>query len=310
MSKHPGYTGYWRWQKDNSVNIKKQQLMSQIKPIVIVSLKESDINWIAHHVLFLAYVYYYVNTHKKTLHACGSWSVRSGLGWSFLFEKCWKEILVPFQKDGWWFVVPGSCGNISDGSSRSSRDGIDDRIPPTLSRADFPQSTTVTHACHNLNLKPNGQLVSSSSEDLLVGSSHSTPSRTLGAKPNNRNEARPPPPPYRHSRSTPSVVSSGSVVSQSQQHPQQLGKAGNQNSSSPAGTLMPTSSEWQDWQRDRWHIWQLLSSDSADTLPETLVWCQANQFSVFIYRSHCLMCVMYRKVVGLSSIVILYRQLE
>uniref|UniRef100_A0A8C4ZMB1 Rho GTPase activating protein 6 n=1 Tax=Gadus morhua TaxID=8049 RepID=A0A8C4ZMB1_GADMO len=30
-------------------------------------------------------------------------------------------------------------------------------------------------------------------------------------------------------------------------------------------------SEWQDWQRDRWQIWQLLSSDNADTLPETLV---------------------------------------
>ncbi|XP_060754714.1 rho GTPase-activating protein 6 isoform X1 [Neoarius graeffei] len=161
----------------------------------------------------------------------------------------------------------GSCGNISEGSSRSSRDGIDDQTPPTVSRADFPEGTTVTHACLNLNLKPNGQLESISSEDLPVSSSHSMPSPTLYPKPTNRNEARPPPPPYRHSRLTP--PSSSSVMSQSQQHPQQLGKSGNQNS--PAGTLTPTSPEWQDWQRDRWHIWQLLSSDNADTLPETLV---------------------------------------
>lgn len=212
--------------------------------------------------------------------------------------KCWKENFVLFPKEGCWFVVPGSCGNISDGSSRSSSYGTDDRTPPTVSRADFPQGTAVTHACLNLNLKPNGQLESSSSEDLPVGSSHSSPSPTLYAKPTNRNEARPPPPPYRHPRLMPSVVSSSSVVSQSQQHPQQLGKNGNQNSSSPAGTLTPTSPEWQDWQRDRWHIWQLLSSDNADTLPETLVWFHAKQLSVFIYRSHCLMCVMYRLVFG------------
>ncbi|XP_058237212.1 rho GTPase-activating protein 6 isoform X2 [Hemibagrus wyckioides] len=158
----------------------------------------------------------------------------------------------------------GSCGNISEGSSRSSRDETGDLTPPTVSRADFQsQGTAGTPACLNLNLKPNGQLKSSSSEDLPVGSTHSTSSPTLHSKPTNRNEARPPP--YRHSKSTPSQVS------QSQQHPQQHGKTNNQNSSSSVGTRTPSSSEWQDWQRDRWHIWQLLSSDNADTLPETLV---------------------------------------
>ncbi|KAF7689606.1 rho GTPase-activating protein 6 isoform X1 [Silurus meridionalis] len=165
----------------------------------------------------------------------------------------------------------GSCGNISDGSSRSSRDEIDDRTPPAVSRVDSPQTSTVTHPCLNLNLKPNGQVKSSSSEDLKFGSSHSISSPTLYPKPTNRNETRPPPPPYRHSRSTPSVISSNSAVLPSQQHIHQLGKSGSQSSSSPAGTLTPSSSEWQDWQRDRWHIWQLLSSDNADTLPETLV---------------------------------------
>ncbi|KAM9455106.1 rho GTPase-activating protein 6 isoform 1-T1 [Clarias gariepinus] len=169
----------------------------------------------------------------------------------------WHTTLKPGMQE---HTYAGSCGNISDGSSRSSRDGIDDRSPPAVS--------TLTHACLNLNIKPNGQLVSSSLEDLPVSSSsHSTHSPTLYPKPGNRNEARPPPPPYRHSRSS----SSNSIASQSQQQPQQLGKTGNKNSSSPTDTLMPTSSEWQDWQRDRWHIWQLLSSDNADTLPETLV---------------------------------------
>lgn len=149
---------------------------------------------------------------------------------------------------------------------------------------------------------------SSSLEDLPVCSSQSTPSPTLYPKATNKNEARPPPPPYRHSRLTPSVVSSSSFVSQSQQHPQQLGKTGNQSSSSTAATLTPTSAEWQDWQRERWHIWQLLSSDNADTLPETLVWCHTKQFSVFIYRSHCLICIMYRLVLGISSWLLRCRQ--
>uniref|UniRef100_A0A8D0CKB3 Rho GTPase activating protein 6 n=1 Tax=Scleropages formosus TaxID=113540 RepID=A0A8D0CKB3_SCLFO len=36
-------------------------------------------------------------------------------------------------------------------------------------------------------------------------------------------------------------------------------------------TVSPSSLNWQDWQRERWQIWQLLSSDSSDALPETLV---------------------------------------
>ncbi|TSK17844.1 Rho GTPase-activating protein 6 [Bagarius yarrelli] len=161
-----------------------------------------------------------------------------------------------------WSPTKGSCGNISQGSSRSSRDGADDQTPPSASRADFQQGFAGTRACLNLNLKSSRELESSSLEDLPISSIHSTPSPTLYPNTTNRNEARPSPPPYRHSRLTQSVVSSNLVTSQSQQ---------NQISSIPASTLMPTSTEWQDWQRDRWHIWQLLSSDNADTLPETLV---------------------------------------
>jgi len=28
---------------------------------------------------------------------------------------------------------------------------------------------------------------------------------------------------------------------------------------------------WLDWQRERWQIWELLSTDNPDALPETLV---------------------------------------
>lgn len=42
--------------------------------------------------------------------------------------------------------------------------------------------------------------------------------------------------------------------------------ANNQNSK----TL--TDPDWQEWQRERWQIWELLSTDNPDTLPETLVW--------------------------------------
>lgn len=41
--------------------------------------------------------------------------------------------------------------------------------------------------------------------------------------------------------------------------------ANNQNSK----TL--TDPDWQEWQRERWQIWELLSTDNPDTLPETLV---------------------------------------
>ncbi|KAM4048087.1 rho GTPase-activating protein 6 isoform 2-T6 [Anomaloglossus baeobatrachus] len=32
-----------------------------------------------------------------------------------------------------------------------------------------------------------------------------------------------------------------------------------------------TDPDWQEWQRERWQIWELLSADNPDTLPETLV---------------------------------------
>ncbi|KAG9262377.1 rho GTPase-activating protein 6 isoform X1 [Astyanax mexicanus] len=206
----------------------------------------------------------------------------------------WHTTLKPGLKEQ---NYTGSYTNMSEGSSRSSQEGIDShhssdpkqlvRTQPSLGVTDcrqHPAATRVGSSPHSgqrqlrLNLNPDGQSASSSSEDLPVGSSHSTPSPTVFPKPANRNDARPPPPPYGLSRPATSTFSSISPtslapVSSAQQCPQQgTGKTVAQNSSSsPGGALTPLSPEWQDWQRDRWQIWQLLSSDNADTLPETLV---------------------------------------
>ncbi|KAJ8254735.1 hypothetical protein GJAV_G00196810 [Gymnothorax javanicus] len=53
--------------------------------------------------------------------------------------------------------------------------------------------------------------------------------------------------------------------------PSQCRGLGPQTPISPAETTSPVRSGWLDWQRDRRQIWQLLSVDSAESLPETLV---------------------------------------
>lgn len=74
------------------------------------------------------------------------------------------------------------------------------------------------------------------------------------------------PPPYNaHHRLTNSQ--SSPQLATAQRRPPQPGRQ----SVAGESPMAPHSLEWQDWQRDRWQIWQLLSSDNADTLPETLV---------------------------------------
>ncbi|XP_055500873.1 rho GTPase-activating protein 6-like isoform X2 [Leucoraja erinacea] len=112
----------------------------------------------------------------------------------------------------------------------------------------------------------------------------------------NRNETRPPPP-------YPSALRQSSL-SNSIAHQEQVQKT--QQSSAPAAELEATSlgqstakpkeqvsvssnnenetwsnqsnnknnltePNWVEWQRERWQIWELLSTDNADSLPETLV---------------------------------------
>uniref|UniRef100_A0A3B3Q723 Rho GTPase activating protein 6 n=1 Tax=Paramormyrops kingsleyae TaxID=1676925 RepID=A0A3B3Q723_9TELE len=103
-------------------------------------------------------------------------------------------------------------------------------------------------------------------------------------KPANKNEGRPPPPYPGISRATvtptppPASLRAKSSAPPSYLHSQQrqLGHLGPQRQCPPApltpiDTFRSSGMEWQDWQRERWQIWQLLSSDNADTLPETLV---------------------------------------
>lgn len=52
----------------------------------------------------------------------------------------------------------------------------------------------------------------------------------------------------------PKKLSSAYSLSASEQDKQNLGEA-----------------SWLDWQRERWQIWELLSTDNPDALPETLV---------------------------------------
>lgn len=52
----------------------------------------------------------------------------------------------------------------------------------------------------------------------------------------------------------PKKLSSTYSPSASQQDRQNLGEA-----------------SWLDWQQERWQIWELLSNDNPDALPETLV---------------------------------------
>uniref|UniRef100_A0A8C8EU27 Rho-GAP domain-containing protein n=1 Tax=Oncorhynchus tshawytscha TaxID=74940 RepID=A0A8C8EU27_ONCTS len=180
------------------------------------------------------------------------------------------------------FVSPGSHSNMSEGSSRSSQEGLDclqgdarqvvRQTQTSLGVAECRPHPPVTRVCSSphgeagrplllLSLNPltpphphlDSQSAASSAEDLPQGIRHQAiPS------PNSGHSG----PPVSHSPAAPL-----------HQHPLQGGgPTVPQNSASPTTySMVPMSQEWQDWQRDRWQIWQLLSSENADTLPETLV---------------------------------------
>ncbi|KAG8451903.1 hypothetical protein GDO86_003918 [Hymenochirus boettgeri] len=146
------------------------------------------------------------------------------------------------------------------------------------------------------SLRCDQQLITSSAEDLLDGDS-SLASIQNKSKPLylqntdiSKNNARLPPPyPGLAKQSTaqafkPPVFSSeqglwrlpksettvGTTVGRTQSteksvHNKQQNPDSNQNSRNL------TEQDWQDWQRERWQIWELLSADNPDTLPETLV---------------------------------------
>ncbi|XP_070969451.1 rho GTPase-activating protein 6-like isoform X2 [Oncorhynchus clarkii lewisi] len=218
----------------------------------------------------------------------------------------WHSTLKPGLKDQ---PYAGSHSNMSEGSSRSSQEGLDclqgdarqvvRRTQTSLGVAECRPHPPVTRVCSSphgeagrplllLSLNPltpphphpDSQSAASSAEDLPQGIRHQAIPSPNSAHLGPALSGRPPPPPYNSSSSrlSPAASKPAQPVSPSpaaplHQHPLQGGRPTvPQNSASPTTySMVPMSQEWQDWQRDRWQIWQLLSSENADTLPETLV---------------------------------------
>lgn len=195
----------------------------------------------------------------------------------------WHTTLKPAHKDQ---PYTGSHGNMSEGSSRSSQEGLDGlhadgRQQATLQRTQTAPGTAecrphppVTRVCTNPSLTSH----LNSTQSLHRASVPNPTSRpqsganTVDGGPAALNDGRCPPPYNAHHRLASSQ--SSPQLATAQQPPVQHGRpsaAANNSASATEAQLAPHSPEWQDWQRDRWQIWQLLSSDNADTLPETLV---------------------------------------
>lgn len=190
---------------------------------------------------------------------------------------------------------------MSEGSSRSSQEGLDGlhgdgRQPATLQRTQMAPGTAecrrhppVTRVCasphvqtRRLQLNTNPSLTShlNSTQGLHRASGHglsptSIPQggvNTVDGGPTLLNDGHCPPPYNAHHRLAGSQSSPQLATAQRPplQHAR-LSVAQSNSASTTDGQMVPHSAEWQDWQRDRWQIWQLLSSDNADALPETLV---------------------------------------
>lgn len=192
---------------------------------------------------------------------------------------------------------------MSEGSSRSSQEGLDglhgdSRHQATLQRTQTAPGVTecrphppVSRVCTSphlgtgrprlqLNINPSVTSHHNSTHSLQRAGGHriNPSSRHQGgvnaadSGPAVVNDSRFPPPynaQHRLANSQSSPQIAGAV-----RPPLQRGRPSptQSNSASTAeAQMVPQGPEWQDWQRDRWQIWQLLSSDNADTLPETLV---------------------------------------
>ncbi|XP_064165904.1 rho GTPase-activating protein 6-like isoform X2 [Anguilla rostrata] len=195
----------------------------------------------------------------------------------------------------------GSHGNVSDCGSSSPSEGLPGHLgngkqpvrrtqtssgvaecrphPPVSRASSSPQDEAgrqpLQLSLDELPSRSDGQSASSSSEDLpqRAGLSVAPPYKP---KPAQRNDGRPPPPYPGPSRSAlsapppPSAHPPSSPAPPSHRRPLQ----DRESLHAPANAVDgkgPGSPEWQDWQRERWQIWQLLSSENTDTLPETLV---------------------------------------
>ncbi|XP_060888553.1 rho GTPase-activating protein 6-like isoform X2 [Labrus mixtus] len=180
----------------------------------------------------------------------------------------------------------GSHGNMSEGSSRSSQEGLDGlhgdgRHQTPLQRhgmTEIRPHPPVTRVCTSPQVgsgRPRLQLSINPSVTPHLNSTHRAVSRSHGGANTSDgcpNDSRCPPPYNAHHRlaSTQSSPQLATAQQPSLQHGR-LSAVQSNSASTTETQIVPHTPEWQDWQRDRWQIWQLLSSDNADALPETLV---------------------------------------
>ncbi|XP_060923006.1 rho GTPase-activating protein 6-like [Limanda limanda] len=200
----------------------------------------------------------------------------------------WHSTLKPTLKDQ---SFTGSHGNMSEGSSRSSQEGLDGlhgdgrhqasvqrtlMAPGITECRPHPPVTRVCSSPHNETGRPRLQLnitpPRASGLKINLASKLQDRANTGDSGPAVLNDGRSPPAYKAHNQLAGSQ--SSPLLAAAQRPPLQHGRsiAAPSNAASPTeAQMVPQSPEWQDWQRDRWQIWQLLSSDNADTLPETLV---------------------------------------
>lgn len=182
---------------------------------------------------------------------------------------------------------------MSEGSSRSSQEGLDGDGRPqatvqwTQTASGFSECRPhppVTRVCTSPHVQI-GQPRLQLNIKALPRATGNGPSTNARLQPGDSSPAalgdnHSPPPYHAHHRLAVSQSSPHPAIAQ--QPPLQQGRRNNATSMMEA-QIAQHGPEWQDWQRDRWQIWQLLSSENADTLPETLVWPQ-NQESIRFVR--------------------------
>ncbi|MEQ2173935.1 hypothetical protein GOODEAATRI_002762, partial [Goodea atripinnis] len=165
----------------------------------------------------------------------------------------------------------GSHGNMSEDNSHSSQEGLDGphgdvklqtdakRTHTALECRTHPPITRLYTAPHSQTGRPRLQL--------NINPAVTSHLNSMQGSLRSPSDGRFPPPYNAHRRVTGSQ--SSPQLATPPRHQLQPGRQITPQTDS--GQVVPQSAEWQDWQRERWQIWQLLSSDNADTLPETLV---------------------------------------
>ncbi|XP_018423885.1 PREDICTED: rho GTPase-activating protein 6 [Nanorana parkeri] len=203
-----------------------------------------------------------------------------------------------------WSLCKNSLAEVDNGKPNIRRTNTSTAIP------EFRPHNLVTRICstpqtdtakRNLEHKTRCEqhLASNSTEDVTEDNATVTcapnrpPPLNLRHSDINRNEARLPPPypgstkqatmqPQRfplYSAEQPvlrpprseTVVGASLGRTPSSEQPVQTRQTSLKTPTNSQNSKNLTDPDWQEWQRERWQIWELLSADNTDTLPETLV---------------------------------------